>query len=69
MAIPKRYRSRTLTRTAIVGGRLGALPARRSLFVVHTEAVDQENGRPVGRIISVRKATAGERKAYEEDIL
>jgi uncharacterized DUF497 family protein len=36
------------------------------LFVVHTEPVEQEDGREVGRIISVRKATAHERKAYEE---
>lgn len=36
------------------------------LFVVHTEPVEQEGGREVGRIISVRKATGHERKAYEE---
>ena len=32
------------------------------LFVVHTEPTDERQG----RIISVRKATAQERKAYEE---
>ena len=36
------------------------------LFVVHTEPVGQEDGREVGRIISVRKATTHERRAYEE---
>lgn len=35
------------------------------LFVVHTEPVTQENGIELGRIISVRRATAHERKAYE----
>ena len=32
------------------------------LFVVHTEPLEQEDG----RIISVRKATARERRTYEE---
>jgi hypothetical protein len=36
------------------------------LFVVHTEPVEREDGQEVGRIISVRKATSHERKAYEE---
>jgi uncharacterized DUF497 family protein len=36
------------------------------LFVVHTDPVEQEDGREVGRIISVRKATPHERRAYEE---
>ena len=36
------------------------------LFVVHTEPVEQEDGHEVGRIISVRKATPHERRAYEE---
>ena len=36
------------------------------LFVVHTEPVEQPDGTELGRIISVRKATAQERKAYEE---
>jgi uncharacterized DUF497 family protein len=35
------------------------------LLVVHTWAEETE-GEPVGRIISARKATARERKAYEE---
>ncbi len=37
------------------------------LFVVHTAPVEQDDGREVGRIISVRKATTRERRAYEED--
>jgi uncharacterized protein len=36
------------------------------LFVVHTEPVEQGDGQEVGRIIGVRKATAHERRAYEE---
>lgn len=36
------------------------------LFVVHTEPVDRSDGREIGRIISVRKATTHERRAYEE---
>ncbi len=36
------------------------------LFVVHTEAAEQDDGREVGRIIGVRKATPHERRAYEE---
>jgi uncharacterized protein len=36
------------------------------LFVVHTEPVMQADGRNPGRIISVRRATSLERKAYEE---
>jgi uncharacterized DUF497 family protein len=36
------------------------------LFVVHTEPVVQLDGSDLGRIISVRKATPYERKAYEE---
>jgi uncharacterized DUF497 family protein len=36
------------------------------LFVVHTEPIWQPEGEEVGRIISARKATAHERRAYEE---
>lgn len=36
------------------------------LFVVHTEPVEQADGREIGRIISVRRATSHERKAYAE---
>jgi hypothetical protein len=36
------------------------------LFVVHTEPVEFEDGQIVGRIISVRRVTRHERKAYEE---
>ena len=36
------------------------------LFVVHTDPVGRDDGEAVGRIISARKATAHERKAYEE---
>ena len=37
-----------------------------TLFVVHTEPVMQPDGEEEGRIISARKATAHERRAYEE---
>ena len=36
------------------------------LLVVHTWPEDSEEGEQVGRIISARKATAHERRAYEE---
>lgn len=36
------------------------------LLVVHTWPDESEEGEPVGRIVSARKATAHERKAYEE---
>ena len=36
------------------------------LLVVHTWPEETEEDEPVGRIISARKATAHERKAYEE---
>jgi uncharacterized protein len=37
------------------------------LLVVHTwPEAESEDGEPVGRIVSARKATASERKAYEE---
>ena len=36
------------------------------LLVVHTWPEESEFGEQVGRIISARKATAGERRAYEE---
>jgi uncharacterized DUF497 family protein len=39
------------------------------LFVVHTEPIEYEDGRVVGRIISVRRATQYERKAYEDGTL
>lgn len=35
-------------------------------FVVHTWPTPDDSGEEVGRIISARKATAHERKAYEE---
>jgi len=37
-----------------------------TLFVVHTDPIEQAAGPDIGRIISVRKATAHERRAYEE---
>jgi uncharacterized protein len=38
------------------------------VLVVHTEPkLDMATGEEVGRIISARKATAHERRAYEED--
>jgi hypothetical protein len=36
------------------------------LPVIHPWPEESEQGEPVGRIISARKATAHERKAYEE---
>jgi hypothetical protein len=36
------------------------------LLVIHTEPVDQPDGSELGCIISVRKATAHERKAYQD---
>jgi uncharacterized DUF497 family protein len=36
------------------------------LLVVHTWPEGSEEGEPIGRIISARKATAHERRAYEE---
>jgi uncharacterized DUF497 family protein len=36
------------------------------LLVVHTWPEETEEDEPVGRIISARKATGHERKAYEE---
>lgn len=41
--------------------------ARVTVFVVHTSpAPDPRRGEEVGRIVSARKATPHERKAYEE---
>ena len=37
-----------------------------TLFVVHTEPVGQPDGEEEGRIISARRATPHERRAYEE---
>lgn len=37
-----------------------------TLFVVHTEPVSQPDGEEEGRIISARRATPHERRAYEE---
>ncbi|MGA7713823.1 MAG: BrnT family toxin [Rhizomicrobium sp.] len=39
------------------------------LFVVHTWPEPEENGEEIGRIISARKATAREKRAYEEGAL
>jgi uncharacterized DUF497 family protein len=37
------------------------------LLVIHTwPEAESDEGEPVGRIISARKATSHERKAYEE---
>jgi hypothetical protein len=36
------------------------------LLVIHTWPEESDEGELVGRIISARKATAYERKAYEE---
>jgi len=41
---------------------------RVTVFVVHTwPELDSETGEEVGRIISARKATPHERRAYEEE--
>jgi uncharacterized DUF497 family protein len=37
------------------------------LLVVHTWPEESEEGEQVGHIISARKATAHERRAYEEE--
>lgn len=37
-----------------------------TLFVVHTDSVPQPDGEELGRIISARRATSPERRAYEE---
>ena len=44
---------------------VGAI-GRVIVFVVHTWPEPDDSGEEVGRIISARKATAHERKAYEE---
>ena len=65
MAIPSLSRFPILTRTEIAGRRLEARAAFAVLFVVHT-APTQTLGGELGTIISVRKATTTERRAYEE---
>jgi uncharacterized DUF497 family protein len=45
---------------------IGLIGGRIALFVVHTDPVLQPDGRKIGRIISVRKTTQRERRAYEE---
>ena len=45
---------------------IGLIGGRIALFVVHTDPVHQPDGRKIGRIISVRKTTQRERRAYEE---
>jgi uncharacterized DUF497 family protein len=46
---------------------IGVIGGRIALFVVHTEPVLRPDGRKIGRIVSVRKTTQRERRAYEED--
>nr|WP_242501441.1 BrnT family toxin [Komagataeibacter xylinus] len=46
---------------------IGKIRGITTLFVVHTEPVE-DDGEEYGRIISVRKATAHERKAYENGL-
>jgi uncharacterized protein len=46
---------------------IGLIGGRVALFVVHMEPVSLSDGREIGRIISVRRATQRERRAYEED--
>jgi hypothetical protein len=48
-------------------GSIGVADGIAVLFVVHTEPIARSDGRQVGRIISVRKASARERRIYEED--
>jgi uncharacterized DUF497 family protein len=50
-------------RWQLVGSAAGVV----TLFVVYADPVTMADGSEIGRIISVRKATARERKAYEED--
>jgi uncharacterized protein len=45
---------------------IGLIGGKIALFVVHTDPVQQPDGRKIGRIISVRKTTQRERRAYEE---
>jgi uncharacterized protein len=60
------HRSPTCIRTVIAGTLIG-LVGSVLLLVIHTwPKAESEEGEPVGRIISARKATARERKAYEE---
>lgn len=56
IADPCEFESRWRT-LGMVGGIL--------LFVVHTIPDEYSDGRPAGRIISARKATARERRTYE----
>ncbi len=46
---------------------IGTIGSVAVLLVVHTEPA-MSGGRDIGRIISVRKATAHERRAYENGI-
>jgi uncharacterized DUF497 family protein len=50
-------------RWQLVGSAAGVV----MLFVVYADPVTMADGTEIGRIISVRNATARERKAYEED--
>jgi uncharacterized protein len=59
------HSSMTRTRTVIADIQSGWL-GRVLLLVVHTWPEESEEGEQVGRIISARKATAHERRAYEE---
>jgi uncharacterized DUF497 family protein len=45
---------------------IGGVGTSAVVLVVHTDPVAQPDGRFLGRIISVRRATRHERKAYEE---
>jgi len=47
---------------------IGIIGGVAILLVVHTEPAGMADGREVGRIISVRKATTHERRAYEDGI-
>jgi uncharacterized protein len=48
---------------------VGSAAGAAVLLVVHTTPAARPDGREVGRIISVRKATLRERRAYEESIV
>ena len=45
---------------------VGSAAGLTVLVVVHTEPAPDDSGEEVGRIISVRRATTQERRAYEE---
>lgn len=43
--------------------------ANQLVLVVHTDPKDRAGGQHIGRIISARKATKSERRAYQDDTI